>query len=170
MRIETERTLLRYFLPTDLDGLHEILGDPRVMAQAEQAYSREKTQAFLMDFCLAQKRALAVCVKDSGKLIGYALCSDRLEPGVYELGWLFNRAYWRRGLAFESMAALIRHLFEHMGAHKVFAEAVDEVKSVPLMIKLGMKPEGIQRQHSRDNEGNWRDLHFYGLLRSEFKA
>jgi RimJ/RimL family protein N-acetyltransferase len=31
-----------------------------------------------------------------------------------------------------------------------------------------MKWEGVQRQQTRDNDGAWRDLYFYGLLREEY--
>lgn len=168
MRIETGRMLIRPFQADDLDDLQEILGDPEVMAQAEPAYDAEKTRAFLMDFCVARQGAVAVCLKDSGKVIGYALCADRHEKDVYELGWLFNRAYWRQGLAYESMSALIAYLFTEANAHKVFAEAVDEIKSVPLMKKPGLKHEGTQKKHARDNTGAWRDLHFYGLLQEDY--
>ena len=169
MLIQTARTALRYFQPEDFDDLHEILSDPAVMEQAEPPYDEARTRAFLNDFCVARKRALAVVRRGQGKVIGYALCSDRLEPGVYELGWIFNKDYWRQGLAYESMHALIDYLFTQANAHKVFAEAVDEIKSVPLMKKLGMKHEGTQQEHTRDNTGAWRDLHFYGLLREDYR-
>ena len=32
------------------------------------------------------------------------------------------------------------------------------------MNKLGMKPEGIQRNQPKDNFGNQADLYFYGML------
>ena len=51
-----------------------------------------------------------------------------------------------------------------MNAHKVFAETIDEIKSVELMKKLGMKLEGIQRSQTKDDSGNWVDLYFYGIL------
>ncbi len=168
MRIKTERTLLRPFEARDLDDLYDILGDSLVMKQTEPAYTKEKTQAFLMDFCVARKQTLAVCLKDGGKVVGYLLCSDRLEKDVYELGWIFNRLHWRHGLAYEAVSALIKHLFLYTEAHKVFAEAIDEVKSVPMMRKLGMRREGIQIKQTRDNAGTWRDMHLYGLLREDY--
>ena len=54
-------------------------------------------------------------------------------------------------------------------AHKVFAEAIDAVKSVGLMQKLGMQHEGIQRSQTKDNHGNWADLYFYGLLEEDWR-
>ena len=52
--------------------------------------------------------------------------------------------------------------------HKVFAEAIDAVKSVGLMKKLGMQLEGIQRSQTKDLQGNWADLYLYGLLADDW--
>ena len=62
------------------------------------------------------------------------------------------------------------YAFSEGNAHKIFAEAIDGVKSVGLMKKLGMKLEGIQRDQGRDNSGNWASLYFYGILRNEWNA
>ena len=96
-------------------------------------------------------------------MIGYILFNE-VDNGVYEIGWIFNRNYWRKGYAFESCKAVVDYAFDSMNAHKIFAEAIDGIKSVNLMKKLGMKPEGIQRSQVKDNFGNWADLYFYGIL------
>ncbi|NLE69414.1 MAG: GNAT family N-acetyltransferase [Clostridiales bacterium] len=165
---ETGRTLLRHFVPEDLEELHEIFSDSMVMEHIEEPFDRKRTRDFLEDVCIARRRALAVVHKAGGKLIGYALCSDRLEKDVYEIGWIFNRAYWGQGLAFESIQAVMAHCFLSKKAHKVWAEAMDGTQSVPLMRKLGMQQEGVQRQQTRDVQGAWRDLHYYGLLRRDY--
>ena len=169
MNIETERLFIREFDIGDVNDLHEILGDDETMRNCEPAYDIEKTDKFLRDFCIGKKGALAAVLKDSGKVIGYILFRPDCGPDVRELGWIFNRRYWRMGLAFEAMSALIEHAFSEMGVHKVFAEAIDPVKSVGLMRKLGMKPEGVWRKHTKDPDGNWADIYFYGLLSEDFK-
>ena len=169
MYIETERTIVRDFSMGDLNDLQKILGDDEVMEYMEPAYSIEKTEAFLSDFCIGRRGALACQHKESGRVIGYILFKGP-EEGVYELGWIFARDFWRQGFAYEAMRALIHHAFTQLNAHKLFAEAIDPVRSVGLMKKLGMRPEGVQRSHTRDNKGNWADLYFYGLLAEEYCA
>ena len=61
------------------------------------------------------------------------------------------------------------YAFGKLKTHKIFAEAIDAVKSVGLMKKLGMHLEGIQRSQAKDNHGNWADLYFYGLQREEWR-
>ncbi len=99
-------------------------------------------------------------------MIGYILF-NAFEEGVYEIGWIFNKNYWRQGYAFESCKAVVEYAFNQLEAHKIFAEAIDSVKSVGLMKKLGMRLEGIQRSQTKDNDGTWADLYFYGLLKEE---
>ena len=99
-------------------------------------------------------------------MIGYILFKA-FEEGVYEIGCIFNKNYWRQGYAFESCKAVVEYAFNQLEAHKIFAEAIDSVKSVGLMKKLGMRLEGIQRSQTKDNDGNWADLYFYGLLKEE---
>lgn len=55
--------------------------------------------------------------------------------------------------------------------HDIFGddEAIDDVKSVGLMQKLGMQLEGIQRSQTKNNHGNRADLYFYGLLEDAWR-
>lgn len=165
MNLETKRLLLREFRQEDAADLQEILGDAETMKYMEAPYDLEKTKTFLKNFCIARRGAVAAVLGE--KVIGYLLFHP-LEDGVYELGWIFHRAYWRQGYACEACAALVQYAFETENAHKIFAETIDGVKSVGLMRKLGLRQEGVQRSHTRDSRGNWADLYLYGLLREEF--
>ena len=166
MRIETERLIIRDFEMEDAADLHEILGDDETMQNCEPAYDFQKTREFLREFCIAKHGAAAAVRRDSGKMIGYILFKP-LQEAVYEIGWIFHRAHWRQGYAYEACSALMAYGFREMGIHKVIAETTDVRKSVPLMEKLGMKREGIQRSQTRDHLGNWADLYLYGKLENE---
>ena len=163
MYIETERMIVRDFRADDADDLYAILGDAETMANSEPPYSFEKTQKFLTEFCVQRAGALAAVHKGNGKVIGYILFKA-LEEAVYEIGWFFNRNYWRQGYAYESCSAVIAYAFDHLNVHKIIAETIDTQKSTHLMEKLGMSLEGIQRKQVRDHLGNWADLYLYGLL------
>lgn len=168
MYIETPRMIIRDFVPGDAADLYEILGDNEAMENCEPAYDFEKTKEFLTSFCIGRKGAVAAVHKESGKMIGYILFNEYNE-GVYEMGWFYNRSFWRQGYAYESCKAVIDNAFGELNAHKIFAEAIDAVKSVGLMKKLGMQLEGIQRSQTKDNHGNWADLYLYGLLKDDWR-
>ena len=166
MWIETDRLIVRDFRAEDVYDLHEILGDEETMQNCEPAYYFEKTQQFLEEFCIGKKSAVAAALKGSNKVIGYILFKP-LEEGIYEIGWFFNRTYWRQGYAYEACSALMAYGFREMNIHKMVAEAIDAQKSVKLMEKLGMKREGAQRSQVKDSSGCWADLYLYGLLRDD---
>ena len=168
MLIETERMIVRDFRPDDINDLHEILGDAETMQNCEPAYNFEKTRLFLEEFCIAKKGAVAAVLKDSKKTIGYILFKP-WEASVYEIGWIFNKKYWRQGYAYEACSEIIQYGFRELDIHKVVAETIDSQKTVPFMEKLGMKQEGVQRRQTKDNYGNWADLYLYGMLQSDVK-
>ncbi len=167
-QIETTRLIIRNFIPDDAYDLYEILGDAETMKNCEPAYDLPKTKEFLHSFCIGRNGAVAAVHKQSQKVIGYILFNE-IQPSIYEMGWFINRNYWRQGYAYEACKAVIDYAFRECDVHKIFAEAIDGVKSVGLMQKLSMKFEGVQRSQTKDNNGNWADLYFYGLLREEWK-
>ena len=169
MRIETPRLTIRNFTMEDFPALWEILGDPETM-EFMASYTEEEARVFLRTFCVERTPpgAYAAVLREENRLAGYLLCNQSGGPGLYELGWIFNRAFWRRGYAYEAVSALIDRLFRVEGAHKVSAETADLVRSVPLMEKLGLRREGVFRRHCLDREGQWRDLYWYGLLEEEY--
>ena len=158
MLIETARMIIRDFQQDDVNDLHEILGDDETMKYCEPAYNLNTTQEFLKAFCISKKGAVAAVLKNDNKLIGYILFKT-LEESVYEIGWIFNKKYWRQGYAYEACSELMAYGFREMNIHKIVAETTDAQKSVRLMEKLGMKREGIQRSHTKDSFGNWTDFY-----------
>lgn len=165
MYIRTKRLVIRDYSPSDWRDLHEIFSDPVVMKECEPAYSEEQTRDAL-DYFIKKSIAYAVCLADSGKVIGHALFNQLPPPdeeGVYEIGWIYNRNYWRNGYAFEAAKALIDYGFQELKLHKICAETIDPVKSVGMMKKLGMNHEGTFRSHTKDLDGNWVDLYWYAI-------
>ena len=166
MNLETPRLIIRRFQPSDLTDLHEILSDAETMRFCEPPYDIAKTEAFLHDFCIARKGALAAVEKNSGKVIGYILFNS-IGEGEFESGWFINRSCWRQGYAYEAMSEIFKRAFSD-GAVRIFAEAIDPVKSVGLMKKLGMKLCEVQKGAAKDLDGNVCDMLVYELRREDF--
>lgn len=165
MWLETDRLIIRNYQPDDLEDFHAIFSDPVVMAQCEPPYDRAASEKWLRYF-VENPIAFGVVEKRSGTLVGHALFKQLPleEEGIWEIGWIYAQAYWRRGYAYEAARALMDHGFEALNLHKVCAETIDPVKSVPLMEKLGMVREGAFQQHTLDPQGNWADLYWYAAL------
>lgn len=163
MYIETDRLIIRDFCLNDTDDLQEILGDDETMKFCEPPYSIEQTEQFLKNFCIERKGAAAAVLKKTNKVIGYILFNPS-EQDIYEIGWFFNKKYWGNGYTYEACSEIIKVAFDELGAHKIFAETIDTVKSVNLMKKLGMSLEGVQRSHTKDYLNNWTDIYLYGII------
>ena len=171
MYSQTERLIIRDYSPSDWQDLHEIFSDPTVMKECEPAYTEEQTREALAYF-IEKDIAYAVTLANSGKVIGHALFAQLPPPdekGIYEIGWIYNRAHWGRGYAYEASNALIGYGFQELNLHKITAETIDPVKSVGLMKKLGMSHEGTFRAHMKNLDGNWSDLYWYAICNPEEK-
>lgn len=171
MHLESERIILRDFVMDDLQDLHEIFSDPEIMEYVEPPYDMEKTSVFLKSFCIDRdpKAAYAAALKETGKVIGYILFKPFPDnPEIFEVGWIFNKCYWRQGYAYEICSRLFHHGFEDMRLHRICAEATDIKKSTSLMKKLGMQFEGALKKHEKTNDGEWCDLYWYGILEEDY--
>ena len=165
MHIVTDRLIIRDFCISDLNDLHEILGDSETMKYCEPAYSFEQTHKFLQEFCIAKNGAFAVVHKDSQKVIGYILL-NALETSVYEIGWIFNKNYWHQGYAYEACSNIISYTFENLNISKIVAETIDKQKSIGLMEKLGMRLAEVQKDATKDICGNVVDMYVYEITAS----
>ncbi|MDE6280236.1 MAG: GNAT family N-acetyltransferase [Oscillospiraceae bacterium] len=168
MRLETDRLIVRDFTMDDLPALWDIFRDEEAMEHMAPMTQRE-TEEFLRSFCVARTPpgAFAAQLREVG-LVGYVLFNQVDAPGIYELGWVFRRDCWGRGLAREASEALLNHAFTVLDAHKVIAQTEDTVRAVPLLERLGLRREGTFRRHGLGRDGNWKDIHWYGLLREEY--
>lgn len=164
IEIETKRLRIRPYAMSDLEALHRLFGDATVMATCDPPYSKEKSETMLR--CFVNTRiAFAVEHKKENRLIGHLLFKQIPfeAQGVFEIGWIFNRDYWRKGYAFEAVKAMLDYGFRHLKLHKVLAETIDVERSLPMMKKLGMSHEATLRKHVL-HEGVWKDLYMAGIL------
>ena len=127
MILETERLYLRRLTQADYPALCKMLQDPAVMYAYEHAFGDAESQEWL-DRQLRRYDAYgfglwAVILKQSGGLIGQCgpTMQDYNGAQVIEIGYLFQRAYWRRGYASEAAIACRDYAFTHLRAPEVFS-------------------------------------------------
>lgn len=139
--LETERLILRRFTPADIPEIHAIFSDPEVtrfvpcrlvtMAEAE-AYYREHYEKI---YSQPQGCAYAVCLKESGEVIGYVNC-PMAEP--YDFGYGYKKEHWRQGYASEGARAVIAWLREAGLPYITATHDVENPHSGKVMEALGM--------------------------------
>ncbi len=167
--IETQRLLTRNFTLADLDRLASMRADEEVSKYlgTPAKHTREKVEQRLRFYLSCYEKygfgVSGVMQKPNGKLIGWSGLQPLEDSGEIEVGYAFDKPYWRQGFATEIAAAWLRYGFEQAGLRRIVAVAVPEnTGSWRVMEKLGMKFEKRAKYYETE-------CVFYAIARDEFQ-
>jgi ribosomal-protein-alanine N-acetyltransferase len=86
------------------------------------------------------------------------------------IGYDLAHAYWGKGIMREAIEAVTDFGFERMDLNRLEADVgAGNSASIKLLQALGFQHEGTQREYYYE-EGEFHDLHTYGLLRREWET
>ncbi|WP_336083656.1 GNAT family N-acetyltransferase [Thalassospira sp. CH_XMU1448-2] len=171
--IITDRLIIRRFAETDAAELFDYISNPRVncfMDDKVTTLEQAKVKARKRE---GDKMCLAVCLKDTGALIGELLLHQD-DPDTYSVAWNFNEKVEGKGYASESARALFDHLFIQLDARRLYAYVEDNnFKSQKLCEKLGMRKEGcfvefISFVNNPDGTPRYENTFQYAILKKEW--
>jgi len=172
--LETNRLVLRPFLPADLEDVFAYASDPETtrLVRFDTHRDRGVTARWLADVGAREAGApWALELKEGGRVIG-SLGARDWEPGnrCAEVGFVLNREFWGRGLVPEALRAAVDDLFAHRGVNRLQAHAmVENAASAAVLVKCGFAIEGVQRERVF-LKGAFHDIRLFGLLRSDWEA
>ncbi len=173
-KIETERLIIRRFIEEDWKDLYEYLSDEEVVKfEPYDVYSEEQTKIEAINRSKMDS-FYAVCLKENNKLIGN-IYLEKGEFDTWELGYVFNASYQKKGYALEATKKLLDLAFTEWKARRIIAMCNPLNKnSWKLLERLNMRREGtlIQNIYFKcDSNGQpiWSDTYEYGILKSEWK-
>lgn len=143
--ITTPRLRLRIPEPADRPALVAMLSDPEVMAALVRDPTTERAEASLArhDGYRAEHGLGFWLVECEGRFAGF--CG--LKPGAdqtpiageLEIGWLFDRPWWGKGLASEAAGACLEWAWRHRHESRVVAiTATSHVAIRAVMTRIGM--------------------------------
>ncbi|WP_322787772.1 GNAT family N-acetyltransferase [Hamadaea tsunoensis] len=163
MIIETERLVLRDWLPTDHEPWAAMNADPAVREFLGPPITREQADASIAYFQEALDRNgygfWAVEVRGTGEFIGFTGLDDVDDfmpfTGV-EIGWRLARSAWGRGYATEAARAVLAYGFETLRLPEIFAiTTTTNVRSQAVMRRLGMTTDPAEDfDHPEIEEGD----------------
>ena len=146
--IQTGRLTLRNFSPDDWRDLHEMIVDYQASEYAQYddrwPTSEEEIQGIAKWFSEGDAY-LAVCLRDTGKVIGFVALNERNEGDgpARNLGYVFNSDYHGQGYATEACRAAIAYVFERLGESRfVTGTHAANVPSRRLLGRLGFRELG----------------------------
>lgn len=153
--IETERLILRTWMPGDAPALHAIAQKPEVTRfLLHQSPTMERIQKWIAHETELQDKdgfsCWPVIRKSDTALIGR--CGPRRMPAGYvEIAWIFDSAVWGQGYAREAASAVIDYCFATAHLPAVYALInPDNTASIALAYRLGMQFDRVVREYRRD--------------------
>ncbi len=149
MWLETQRLILREFQPKDSYKLAPILANPQVMEFSPTGIlSFEQTSMKVDGFINSYKKhgfgKWAIIHKRSNQLIGYCGIAVEQVDNVDEpeIGYRLAPEFWRKGLATEAAAAVVKQGFRQFNLPYILGIVEPtNTASVRVLKKLGMKYE-----------------------------
>lgn len=155
--LETPRLYLRKIKSDDYNSICLILQDIEVMYAWEHTFSDKEVSEWIGENIMRYNRDgysyWAVIEKISQRLIGVSgILAEQADDEKYiGVGYIFNKAYWNKGYAFESALACINYACEKLHINEVTAQIRPEnMASRKLAEKLGMT---IKKQFIRNYKG-----------------
>jgi RimJ/RimL family protein N-acetyltransferase len=154
--IETERLVLRPYVPEDWERAHIYASIPEFSQFDVWGPNEiEDTKRYISE-CIANIRMqpierceLAVVLKASNLMIGGCSLKRSAEPpDEAGIGYAINPEYQRNGYATEVALALIQFAFEQLALTRVYAQC--DTRNAPsrrVMEKAGMKQITVIKQH-----------------------
>jgi RimJ/RimL family protein N-acetyltransferase len=147
--IETDRLVLRDFLPSDLPEVQSLRSDPDVMRYINYFPENPDQSRAWLDSVLfhnAQRPRtsynLAITLRDENRAIGWVGFGDSEQhPGSenFGVGYMIAKDYWGNGYGTETLRAVIAHIVKHLHGRSIYAHCFAEnVGSYRVMEKAGM--------------------------------
>jgi [ribosomal protein S5]-alanine N-acetyltransferase len=125
--LETERLVLREFVPDDVDAVALVLSDPETMRYYPAALDRAGVAAWIernrRRYTDAGHGLWAMVLKSSGEVVGDCGLSRQTVDGTdeIEIGYHVRRDLWGQGYASEAARACQSYGFARLGADRLIS-------------------------------------------------
>ncbi len=173
--IKTERLVLRRFTLDDVECIYKNYGsDPLVNQYISFApcAELESAKGFIgMHIGQYEKNPAfygwAVTLED--EVIGsIGLFNVDEDADQAELGYSLGSKWWKKGYATEAAKEVIKHAFDRVGFHRIYASHhVENHASEKVLEKIGMQYEGTMRDGQKNTDGTYSDLKLYAILQQD---
>src|ERR1700676_2523660 len=170
--LETTRLRLRPYSEADIVDLLPLIGNREVAAttlRIAHPYTEQDATAFLALSRESGKLWLATTLRSDGRQIGGVGLRIDDQHKHTELAYWLAVPYGGHGKTTEAARHILRYGFEDLGLHRIFASHFKHnPASGRILLKLGMRYEGCQREHLRKWD-QFVDSELYGILRREWE-
>jgi ribosomal-protein-alanine N-acetyltransferase len=140
---QSERLLLREFIPQDANEMFRLNADPKVIQFTGDSpfKSIEEAKEFIRtyDYSLHGFGRWAVIRKKDKAWIGWCGLKQNEEAEI-DVGFRFHQKFWNEGFATEAAEAAINHAFNVLELDTIVGRAASENQaSIRVLRKIGMR-------------------------------
>lgn len=171
--IETDRLILRKFEKEDAgDMFTNWANDPDVTkylswnVHKKISITREIINTWVYSYKKTDFYNWAIVFKSDAKVIG-SISLDNISNVHFrcEIGYCLSKVFWNRGLMTEALKSVVKYLFTDVGFKRIQAiHHTANYASGKVMLKAGMKYEGILRKYHLSNDGVLTDCKIYSII------
>jgi RimJ/RimL family protein N-acetyltransferase len=174
--LETKRLVLRPFELNDARDVFRICSQKEIAANTRtipHPYPQEEAAKWISKhqklWESGKAAVFAICQKLDQRLIGAIGLSINQEDQNAELGYWIDTPFWNNGFCTEAGQAVVRFGLIELSLHKIHAHFMTRnPASGRVMVKIGMKREGLLREHVR-KWGVFENIVLYGMLKSDLE-
>ena len=177
-RVITPRLVVRCWKPDDAPKLQKAIDAslkelrefmPWAMAEPEPVEAKTiRLRQFRGAFDLGQDFIYGIFDGEEREVLGGTGLHTRQGPFVREIGYWIATAHTKKGYATEAASAMMQVAFRVDGVPRVEVRCEpDNVASVAVAKKLGMKLEGTLRANTVRPDGSVRDTLLFSALKAE---
>lgn len=174
--IKTERLTLRKFTLDDAQDMYNNwANDERVTKYMEWTphESAEATLELLKIWCADYEKENNYnwVIELDGTIIGNISVVEVNENNERaSIGYCIGYDYWNKGIMAECAKAVIDFLFAEVGFNRIeITHAVKNPASGRVAQKCGLTFEGTKRKYFKSNDGEFLDISYYSILKSEWE-
>jgi [ribosomal protein S5]-alanine N-acetyltransferase len=165
--LETDRLILRNFMVSDCEVLHEMIVQyeaSEVAAYDQQWPTSAEEIKGITEWFASGDNFLAVCLKDTTQFIGYVALNPEEGEEEYNIGYVFNSHYHGHGYATEACTAILDRAFGQLQAERVITgTAAANQSSCRLLERLGFQKIG-EKISSFKNAEDGTPIEFLGYM------
>ena len=150
-----------------LEKIENRSGD--VVVSREKARKAQSWKKMEKAFENKEEVTCAIILKPIQKLIGAIGLTIDKRFNRAELGYWVGKEYWNQGYCTEASKVILKYGFYELGLHRIIATHImRNPASGKVMKKIGMKKEGILREHVIKWD-KYEDVVSYGILKKEWE-
>jgi len=151
VKLESERLLIRHYLASDLENLHELISDKANMHLVEDVFSNSIEETFEnLSHVMKNEdgQYFAICDKESHAFIGsigYTYSEPDWDDKIAHLGYFILPKFHGKGIVTESAKKVLEFAFEADNCVRITTGCYKEhIASERVMIKCGFRKRSEQ--------------------------